>query len=246
MELVIVIIPYFRKKKYITETISSVLRQTYEYLEVIIVYDDETKVDLDFINNLKNKDSRIKIITNPLNLGTGESRNIGITNAKGSYIAFVDADDIWDAKKIELQLSYMMSNNYSFTHTSYKIINCENKIVGHRKAKNFENYQSLLGSCDIGLSTVMIKKNIFTNDLKFPNLKTKEDFVLWLKFLKKNYKVFGINTDLTSWRKLNNSLSSSTLQKLIDGFNVYHKFMKFNFIKSLYYLIVLCANYLRK
>ena len=246
MELVSVIIPYFRKKKYITETISSVLRQTYEYLEVIIVYDDETKVDLDFINNLKNKDSRIKIITNPLNLGAGESRNIGITNAKGSYIAFVDADDIWDAKKIELQLSYMMSNNYSFTHTSYKIINSENKIVGHRIAKNFENYQSLLGSCDIGLSTVMIKKNIFTNDLKFPNLKTKEDFVLWLKFLKKNYKIFSINTDLTSWRKLNNSLSSSTLQKLIDGFNVYHKFMKFNFIKSLYYLMVLCANYLRK
>ena len=246
MELVSVIIPYFRKKKYITETISSVLRQTYEYLEVIIVYDDETKVDLDFINNLKNKDSRIKIITNPLNLGAGEARNIGITNAKGSYIAFVDADDIWDAKKIELQLSYMMSNNYSFTHTSYKIINSENKIVGHRKAKNFENYQSLLGSCDIGLSTVMIKKNIFTNDLKFPNLKTKEDFVLWLKFLKKNYKIFSINTDLTSWRKLNNSLSSSTLQKLIDGFNVYHKFMKFNFIKSLYYLMVLCANYLRK
>jgi teichuronic acid biosynthesis glycosyltransferase TuaG len=92
----------------------------------------------------------------------------------------------------------------------------------------------------------MIKKNIFTNDLKFPNLKTKEDFVLWLKFLKKNYKIFSINTDLTSWRKLNNSLSSSTLQKLIDGFNVYNKFMKFNFIKSLYYLIVLCANYLRK
>ena len=149
MELVSVIIPYFRKKKYITETISSVLRQTYEYLEVIIVYDDETKVDLDFINNLKNKDSRIKIITNPLNLGAGESRNIGITNAKGSYIAFVDADDIWDAKKIELQLSYMMSNNYSFTHTSYKIINSENKIVGHRKAKNFENYQSLLGKVEV-------------------------------------------------------------------------------------------------
>ena len=246
MELVSVVIPYFRKKKYITETISSVLRQTYKNLEVVVVYDDETKVDLDFINNLKNNDSRIKIITNPLNLGAGECRNIGITNAKGSYIAFVDADDIWDEKKIELQLSYMMSNNYSFTHTSYKIINSDNKIVGHRKAKNFENYQSLLGSCDIGLSTVMIKKNIFTNDLKFPNLKTKEDFVLWLKFLKKNYKIFGINTDLTSWRKLNNSLSSSTLQKLIDGFNVYHKFMKFNFIKSLYYLMVLCANYLRK
>ena len=129
MELVSVIIPYFRKKKYITETISSVLKQTYENLEVIVVYDDETKVDLDFINNLKNNDSRIKIITNPLNLGAGECRNIGITNAKGSYIAFVDADDIWDEKKIELQLSYMMSNNYSFPHTSYKIINSDNSFT---------------------------------------------------------------------------------------------------------------------
>ena len=246
MELVSVIIPYFRKKKYITETISSVLRQTYEYLEVIIVYDDETKVDLDFINNLKNKDSRIKIITNPLNLGAGESRNIGITNAKGSYIAFVDADDIWDAKKIELQLSYMMSNNYSFTHTSYKIINSENKIVGHRKAKNFENYQSLLGSCDIGLSTVMIKKNIFTNDLKFPNLKTKEDFVLWLKILKKNYKIMSLDLPLTKWKKIKNSLSSSTIQKLMDGFRVYNHYMKINIIKSIYLLFCLSINFLRK
>ena len=80
MELVSVIIPYFKKKIYITETIGSVLRQTYEYLEIIIVYDDETKADLDFINNLRNKDSRIKIITNSLNLGVGESRNIGIKN----------------------------------------------------------------------------------------------------------------------------------------------------------------------
>ena len=112
--------------------------------------------------------------------------------------------------------------------------------------RDFKNFESLLKSCDIALSTVLIDRKILDEDIKFPNLKTKEDFVLWLKFLKKNYKIFSINTDLTSWRKLNNSLSSSTLQKLIDGFNVYHKFMKFNFIKSLYYLMVLCANYLRK
>ena len=89
-------------------------------------------------------------------------------------------------------------------------------------------------SCDIGLSTVLLKREILGSN-KFPNLKTKEDFVLWLKYLKKSYKIFGINTDLTSWRKLDNSLSSSTLQKLSDGFSVYHNYMKFSFIKSVYY-----------
>ena len=123
--------------------------------------------------------------------------------------------------------------------------NLVSKIKGLIKNKNKKTCKMI----EIIIAMFLFDINIELygyNDLKFPNLKTKEDFVLWLKFLKKNYKIFSINTDLTSWRKLNNSLSSSTLQKLIDGFNVYHKFMKFNFIKSLYYLMVLCANYLRK
>ena len=86
----------------------------------------------------------------------------------------------------------------------------------------------LLKSCDIGTSTVIMKKSLINDYIQFASLITKEDFVLWLKLLKENIKIYGLNEYLTNWTKSKNSLSSSTIQKLIDGFNVYYKFMNFN------------------
>ena len=78
------------------------------------------------------------------------------------------------------------------------------------------SFKDLIKSCDIGLSTVMIKKShLFTN--KFPNL-NKIRFVLWLKLLSKNVKIYGIDKNLVLWSKIENSLSSSPIQKLVDGF----------------------------
>ena len=93
----------------------------------------------------------------------------------------------------------------------------------------------------------MLKRSIFNNEeCLFPKLKTKEDFVLWLKILSRNIKIWSLNDNLSSWRKLNNSLSSSTLQKIVDGYKVYNVYMKFNFLKSFYYLFLLSLNYLKK
>ena len=106
------------------------------------------------------------------------------------------------------------------------------------------NFKRLLRSCDIGLSTVVVKKKILKG-YSFSNITTKEDFVLWLK-LSRKYKLVGIDKNLTKWRKLNNSLSSNVFQKISDGFKVYNHYMKFNYIKSLIYLIILSANFLKK
>ena len=128
----------------------------------------------------------------------------------------------------------------------FQFISKKNKVIGKRIARNFLNYNSLLKSCDIGLSTVIIRKNLFNNGLKFPKLRTKEDFVLWLKLLRKNNKIMALNKTLVSWRKLDNSLSSSLLQRLFDGFKVYNKYMNYNYLKSLYLLSCLCLNFLKK
>ncbi len=102
-------------------------------------------------------------------------------------------------------------------------------------------------SCDIGLSTVIIeKKVIIRSSAKFPQLVTKEDFVFWLSLLKKNYKFYAYDSNLTNWTDTKNSLSSSIIQKLFDGFKVYNYYMKFNIFKSIYYLICLSLNYLKK
>ena len=246
MDLVSVITPYYKKKNFIKEAILSVLNQTYQNLEIFIIYDDESSDDLDFIKQIKNLDNRINLIINTKKLGVGLSRNLAIKSAKGKYIAFLDSDDIWKKNKIEKQLYFMKKNDFKISHTSYEIIDHKNNVIGMRVAKSFKSLQDLLKSCDIGLSSVLLNKEILSEECIFPNLKTKEDFVLWLKIIKKNIIIAGINENLTSWRKLNNSLSSSTLQKLFDGFNVYHNYMKFSFIKSIYYLFCLSINYLKK
>ena len=99
MELITVIMPFFKKKEYFKDTYTSVINQTYQNLEVIIIYDDYDKKDLDFINDIVKDDKRVKVFSNHSNLGAGMSRNEGIKISKGLYIAFVDCDDIWNENK---------------------------------------------------------------------------------------------------------------------------------------------------
>ena len=94
---------------------------------------------------------------------------------------------------------------------------------------------------------MLLEKNIIVHHkIKFPKLVTKEDFVFWLMLLKKNNKFYAQDKYLTNWSDLKNSLSSSTIQKLMDGFRVYNQYMNFNIFKSLYYLFCLSLNYLKK
>ena len=208
MDLVSVIIPYYKKRNFISETIESVLKQTYRNLEIIIIYDDDSDVDFTFIKEFQKKDKRITIIKNTNKLGAGVSRNIGISQSRGKYIAFLDADDTWHINKLYKQINYMIKHNYSATHTSYSIINENKDVIGKRKARDFLKIEDLLKSCDIGTSTVVLKKSLLNKDIAFPSLVTKEDFVLWLRLLKKNIQIYALNENLVLWTKSKYSLSS--------------------------------------
>ena len=245
MDLISVIIPYYKKKEYIISSINSVLNQTYKNLEIIIIYDDLNKEDLNLLKKIKKKDKRIKIYINKKNLGAGRSRNKGIKLSKGIFVAFLDSDDLWKKNKLKKQIFFMKKNGINASHTSYTIINSNNKIVGSRNAKDM-SYKLLLKSCDIGLSTVVLKKEIITSKIKFANIKTKEDYVLWLKITFNNNKIFALKDNLTKWRKLEDSLSSSRLQKIYDGYLVYRKYMNFSLLKSFIYLMSLSFNYVLK
>ena len=133
MSLVSVIMPYFKKKSFFLESVHSVLNQTYENTEIIIIYDDSNLNDLPYIYAAQKLDSRIKVIVNSCNMGAGLSRNIGILQSKGSYIAFLDCDDFWHKDKLEKQVHFMKTNKVSFSYTSYYIINDKNEIIRKKK-----------------------------------------------------------------------------------------------------------------
>ncbi len=243
--LVSVIMPYYNKKNYFLKSISSALKQTYINLEILIIYDDQNRDDLEYIESCIKNDSRVKIIFNDKNKGVAYSRNKAISIACGEYIAFLDCDDYWKINKTEIQLKFMTTHGYDFSHTTYHVINQNGKVVGTIKAREILEYKKLLQSCDVGLSSVILKRELL-NDIKFPELKTKEDFVLWLSLSKKSVILFGIDEPLMFWRQAPNSLSSSTLQKLKDAFKVYYLYEKKNIFYSIFCVIRLSIHALIK
>ena len=243
-KIISVIIPYYKKKLFFKKTLNSISGQKLKNFEIIIIYDDEDKADLDYIKLIIKNKNNIKLIINHKNLGAGESRNRGIKIAKGKYLAFIDADDIWRKNKLNTQYNFMKKNNIKISHTSYNIIDSKDKIIGTRPAKKIQNYKDLISSCDIGLSSVMLKKEILKNQ-KFPKLITKEDYLLWLN-LSKKYLIYGINSNLVKWRKTEKSLSSNKFQKLKDAFTIYYHQENYGFINSIIKVLVLSMNFLKK
>ena len=245
MSLVSIILPYYKKINYIANTLNSILNQTYQNFEIILVYDDIRLDDLLLIENDFKNNPKIKIIKNAQNLGAGISRNIGIKHSKGEIIAFIDADDLWLPNKLEKQTNFMKENNFQFTFCDYEKRISNNKVIKVISPKKVLNYNDLLKSNDIGLSTVQINKNIISDNL-FPPLKTKEDFAAWLKITKKKINAYNFSENLVIWNKVQDSLSSNFFQKIFDGFKVYRDYEKFSFFKSLYFLLILSKNSVKR
>lgn len=240
-----VIMPYYKKRQFVLKAINSVLKQSYKNFEIIIIHDDINLDDLIFLKKKFNKNKKIKFIVNNKNVGAGISRNKGIKVCTGEYIAFLDSDDLWHRDKLKLQLNFMISRKLLISHTNFFIIDKKSEIIGKFSPKKIITYKYLLKSCDIGLSTVIIKKKLMIN-YKFPNIKTKEDYVVWLKMIKKINKITCFNKYLTFWRNTPNSLSSSLIQKLKDGFSLYYKYEKQNFFKSIFLIFQLSFYALKK
>jgi teichuronic acid biosynthesis glycosyltransferase TuaG len=243
MSLISVIMPYRQKREYVHKAIRSVLEQTYKNFELIIIFDDEKKNDLNFIKLITKNKKKIKIIINKKNIGAGAARNKGIKIARGKYIAFIDSDDFWKPNKLKKQIEFIEKNKYKFIFSSY-LIKDENKLK-IRSAKKKLNYNDLLKSCDIGLSTVMIEKSILPKNL-FPKLNTKEDYVAWLKICKKKIAAHGQKDVFVIWNNTKNSLSKPLMRKLIDAFKVYYSYEKLSLITSLIFVFRLSLNYLIK
>ena len=239
--------PYYKKDFFIDKTIESILNQSYQNIEILIIDDELNDQSSKVLKNLSNRDKRIKILFNQKNLGAGLSRNKGKDMASGEYIAFCDCDDLWSEFKLEDQLNFMKKFDIDFSFTAYQIIDKEGKIIGSRSAKDNISFDELILSCDIGLSTVMLKKKLFNNkNFYFPNIKTKEDYVVWLKLSQNGVKMKGIKKNYSYWRKLGNSLSSSPIQKIFDGYKVYNFYLNYSVIKSMFRLIILSINSILK
>ena len=243
-DLISVIIPFYNEKIYFDDCINSVLNQSYKNLEIIIINDGSDQICFDQLNQLAEKFPKLINVFHKKNEGVASARNYGIKKASGKYISFIDADDRWLPNKIEHQIEIIKKKNLKFIHGSYFILDSEERVMG-KFLSNKISYSELMKSCDIGLSTVMLCSNLAKENL-FPNITTKEDYVCWLRIIKKISYLHGDIDVVTFYRRKKNSLSSNITTKFLNAFKVYHIYEKVGFFLSLIYTLRLSIYYIFK
>ena len=240
-ELVSIIIPVYNAEKFIDETINTVLDQTYTNWELLLVNDCSTDNSVKLIQKYL-KDERIKLINNKVNSKAAISRNNGIKEAKGRYICFLDADDLWDKEKLEKQVKFMNEKDCAFSYHSYEFAN-EKCIPTGKKviAKNKLTYKEALKNNIISTITVMFDMKILSkNDIYMPNFSYVEDTATWWRLLRNGNIAYGIPDLFSYYRRIPNSNSSNKIRTQKSLWYLYRKEEKFNIIKAVYFL--LCKN----
>lgn len=182
--LVSVIMPSFNTAKYIAETIDSVLAQTYQNWELIIV-DDCSTDNTDEVVGKYLTDTRIKYLKNEQNSGAAASRNKALREAKGKWIAFLDSDDLWEPTKLQKQIQFMTDNGYHFSYTNYSEINERSEfngrtVTGPKKITK----TGMFNYCWPGCLTVMYDAET-VGLIQIEDIKKNNDYAMWLKVCKK-------------------------------------------------------------
>ena len=227
--LVSVIMPCYNMEPYISETIASVQRQTYPHWELLIVDDASTDLTAELVKKLQNEDDRIQFFVKPEHSGIADTRNQCLSMAKGRFLAFLDADDVWHPNKLERQLAFMMEHHIGFSYSSYDCIDDTGKPLEKTvKATGNLNHDNTI----IGCSTVMIDKSII-GEVVVPDFRTSEDTATWLNILKKGFLAYAIDEPLTSYRIRQHSASSNKLKASSDLWKVYRQQEKLSLFKAL-------------
>lgn len=224
--LVSIIMPAYNSAIYIEESIRSIQAQTYTNWQLLIIDDCSTDQTVEVVNKMC-KDKRITLLQNERNSGAAISRNYGLREATGKWIAFLDADDVWLPEKLQKQLQFMTENDYKFSYTDYRIrlngawkpyINTGPNVVTKRKLYNY---------CFFSTITVIYDRD-FVGLVQIADLKKNNDYAMWFKVIEKA-PCYRLPLCLSYYYKHDCSISSGSKVKLIKHhYIMYRKALRVN------------------
>lgn len=236
LKLVSVITPNFNSEKYIMDTYNSLLTQTYSNWEWIVYDDNSSDNSLGILKEIEKNDSRVSVYFGKISLGPALARNRCIKESKGHYIAFLDADDLWDTKKLDSQIKFMQFNKIPLSYTRYKKIDHNNKVLGFPAIFSLKvSYKDLLLSNVICCSSAIYDVSIL-GKVYMPTILKRQDYGLWLKVLKLTPFAYGINEVLTCYRVLPNSLSSNKISLIKYHWELFRNHEKLPFWQTVFYI----------
>ena len=227
-----VVMPAYNAEKYIEESITSVINQTYTNWELIVIDDGSKDNTAEIVKQFAEKDKRITLYLNEKNMGVAKTRNRGFDMAKGEYIALLDSDDIWLPEKLEKQLKLAEETDAEIIYCSYELIS----ETGEKTGKDFivspcTDFCEMLTKCMFSCSTNIFKSEIFKN-YRFSNNYYHEDYVLWLELLKNGKIAAGCTEVLAKYRQIKGSRASNKLNAAKNRWIIYRKYLKLPLVKT--------------
>lgn len=236
--LVSIIMPLYNSEVYLETTLDTVLNQTYENWQLIIVDDFSTDNSYAIAERYMKKDQRIQLhkLDKKSKFGALDVRNECLKYATGRYITFLDSDDLWDIKFLESQINFLKEKKTGFICSSYNIlINGNNKVF--TPPAEF-TYKYMLKTNPVSCLTAFYDLEVIKEKVQMPqNSYRREDYACFLQIIKRNGKVaYGNQEVLATYRIHSNSASSGKLKMAKYQYRVYRKVEKLNIFVSMYYL----------
>ena len=230
--VVSVVMPAHNAAEFIDDTIHSVLGQSFEDFELIVVDDHSTDKTLEVVGQFG--DTRIRVISCKRNGGAAKARNRGVKAARGRYIAFIDADDLWQPSKLLRQVQFMEEKDCAFSFGSYVFADASGKPNGKVvRVPSTITYKQALKNTTIWTSTVMFDmKKLSKQDIEMPDVRRGQDTATWWKVLKKIDKAYGLPDVVAIYRRSDGSLSANKLVALKRTWNLYRNVEHLSIVKS--------------
>lgn len=242
--LVSIITPCYNSEKYISDTIRSVLNQTYENWEWWIADDKSSDNSVEVIRDFE--DPRIHLLEMKENSGAAAARNAGLEKATGRFITFIDSDDIWLPGFLKKSVEFLLENNEELVYASYKRYD-ENlePMLDDFIAEDNVTFERLLYNCPIPMLTAMYDTRRM-GKVHIPDVDMREDHAMWLNILKKIPKARAIKEPLAIYRIRESSYSRNKFRILKKQFLVYYKFLNLSLFRSTYYTVHWAMNGMKK
>lgn len=234
-KLVSIVVPVYNAEDYITDTIEMVCKQTYPDWELLLINDCSTDKSVEKIKNYlkEHPDNRIRLIQKEKNAGAAAARNTGIEQAKGRYLAYLDADDIWKADKLEKELRFMKEKNAAFVFCSYEFGDEQAKGTGRIvHVPETLTYKQALSRTVIFTTTVLFDRSKLSSELLYMPLVKSEDTASWWKILRAGYTAYGLDEVLAIYRRPKKSLSSNKLEAIKRIWSLYREQEKLGVVYS--------------
>ena len=239
-----IITPCYNSEKFIQATIQSVLEQTFENWEWIIVDDCSRDNSVELIR--QHQDQRITLIALNENVGAAQARNIAVEKARGRFLTFLDSDDVWLPKFLETAVNYLKNNQEELVYASYKRFDEDlNPLLEDFIAEDKITYKRLLFNCPIPMLTAMYDTQRI-GKIPIPEVDMREDYAMWLNVLREIPQARAITEPLAIYRIRQSSYSRNKFLILRKQFMVYYKFLKLSLPQSTYYTVHWIMNGLKK